>query len=109
MSFKEVAKIDSIPQGTVKGVELDGQSILLANLGGKYYAVKGKCPHMGGDLSKGKLDGNILTCPRHGSKYDLTTGKNMGGPKIGLLKLAGKDLPAYKVKLEGGAMLVDMD
>jgi 3-phenylpropionate/trans-cinnamate dioxygenase ferredoxin subunit len=97
MSFKEIAKIDQIPAGTTKGIELEG----------KYYAINGKCTHMAGDLAKGKLEGNVVTCPKHGSKFDVTTGKTISGPKIGFLKLHAKDEQTYPVKIEGNSIQVD--
>jgi 3-phenylpropionate/trans-cinnamate dioxygenase ferredoxin subunit len=108
MSFKEISKIDQIPAGTMKGIDFEGKYLLVSNLGGKYYAINGKCTHAGGDLAKGKLDGNVVTCPRHGSKFDATTGKNISGPKIGFLKLNAKDETAYPVKVEGTSVLVDV-
>ena len=55
--------------------------------------------HFGGDLSKGKLEGKVVTCPRHGSQFDVTTGKRLAGP-------AKKDLPVYEVKLEGNSIVI---
>ena len=63
---------------------------------------------MGGDLLKGKLDGKIVTCPRHGSKFDITTGESTSGPKIGFLKLKTKNEPSYKVKIEGDIVKVNI-
>jgi 3-phenylpropionate/trans-cinnamate dioxygenase ferredoxin subunit len=108
MSYKEVTKVDQIPAGTMKGFEIEGQNVLVSNIGGKYYAIKGKCTHMGGDLAKGKLEGQIVTCPRHGAKFDVTTGKNISGPKIGFLKLNAKEETAYPVKIEGTSVQVDI-
>lgn len=107
MSFKEVAQIDQIPAGTMKSVTLEGKSVLVTNLNGKFYAIGGKCTHMGGDLSKGKLEGNIVTCPRHGSQFDVTTGKNMRGPKI-VFQFSTGDEPAYEVKVVGNSIQVQV-
>ena len=101
MSFVEIAKTDEITAGQMKGVKKDDKNILIVNIKGKYYAIKGKCTHAGGDLSKGKLEGNIVTCPRHGSKFDVTTGKAVGSP-------AKQDEPAYQVKIQGKGILVDI-
>ena len=57
------------------GAEIDGQKILVANIGGEFYAMGSECNHMGGQLDKGKLEGNVVTCPRHGSRWDVKTGK----------------------------------
>ena len=101
MAFVKVADISEIPIGNRKMVKLEGKEILLTNIGGTYYAVGNRCTHAGGDLSKGSLDGNIITCPRHGSKFDVTTGKVVSGPKILFLRPKIKDEPVYEVKVDG--------
>jgi len=108
MSFFEVAKINEIPEGTMKPVTTQGKEILVVNYNGNFYAINRKCTHMGGDLSKGKLDGKIVTCPRHGSRFDVTTGKSISGPKIGFLKLKTKDESIYEVKVEGNSIKVNI-
>jgi 3-phenylpropionate/trans-cinnamate dioxygenase ferredoxin component len=107
MSFSEVAKIDQIPAGTMKSVIAGEKNILVSNIGGKFYAIGGKCTHMGGDLSKGKLEGNVVTCPRHGSQFDVTTGKNLRGPKI-VVQFSTRDEPAYEVKVEGTSIQIQV-
>jgi 3-phenylpropionate/trans-cinnamate dioxygenase ferredoxin component len=105
MSFSEVARIEGIPAGTMKAVVVDGKDVLVSNVGGKYYAIGGKCTHAGGDLSKGTLEGNVVTCPRHGSQFDVTTGKNLRGPKI-IVRVSTKDEPVYEIKVDGKSIQV---
>ena len=97
----EVCKTDEIPAGTMKGFKVEGKEILVANYEGKYYATGKKCTHMGGDLSKGKLEGRIVTCPRHGSQFDVTTGNFVKGP-------AKKNAPSYEVEVEGQSIKVNI-
>lgn len=80
MSFVEVMKASEIPAGTMKHVEAGGKEILVANVNGKYYAVSDRCGHQSSRLSMGKLRENIVTCPLHFSRFDVTTGKKMSGP-----------------------------
>jgi nitrite reductase/ring-hydroxylating ferredoxin subunit len=108
MGFYEVAKKDSIPEGSMKAFKVQEKDILVVNYKGSYYAIGSKCTHVGGDLSKGVLEGNIISCPRHGSKFYVTTGENILGPKIGFLKLKTPDEPAYEVKIEGDSILVEI-
>jgi len=108
MSFIQVAKIDQIPLGTMASFTVDGKEIFIVNYDGNYYAVGLKCTHMGGDLSKGKLEGKVVTCPRHGSKFDVTTGECISGPKFGFIKLKVKDEFTYTVKVEGNNIMVDI-
>jgi 3-phenylpropionate/trans-cinnamate dioxygenase ferredoxin subunit len=55
-------------------VSVGGREILVARVGDRYYSADNRCPHMGGNLSQGTLEGTILTCPRHHSQFDLTDG-----------------------------------
>jgi 3-phenylpropionate/trans-cinnamate dioxygenase ferredoxin component len=108
MEYLEVAKTGEIAEGTMKAYVVQGKDILIANYGGKFYAIGGKCTHAGGDLSKGQLEDKIVTCPRHGSKFDITTGESISGPKIGFLKLKTKSEPSFEVKIEGDAIKVNI-
>lgn len=96
-----MAESSEIPEGKMKNVKVGDKEILIANVGGKYYAIGNRCTHRGGDLSKGKLENNTVTCPVHGAKFDVTTGKNVSGPKIGFIKGKANDLISYEVKVEG--------
>jgi nitrite reductase/ring-hydroxylating ferredoxin subunit len=107
MSFKEVAQIDQIPTGTMKSFIVDNKQILITNLEGKFYAIGGKCTHAGGDLSKGTLQGNVVTCPKHGSQFDVTSGKNLAGPKI-IIRFSTRDEPTYEIKIEGKSIQVNI-
>lgn len=108
MSFIQVATIDQVPLGNMKAFTVNGKGILVTNYDGKYYAMNLKCTHMGGDLSKGKLEGKLVTCPRHGSKFDVTSGVCISGPKLGFIKLRIKNEKVYTLKVEGNNILVDI-
>jgi 3-phenylpropionate/trans-cinnamate dioxygenase ferredoxin component len=106
VKFVKVAEITEIAAGEKKKVILDGKEILLANVEGTYYAISDKCPHMGGSLSEGILEDYIITCPRHGSKFDVRTGKEVHGAKILFLNINVKDDRSYPVKVEGTDILI---
>ena len=108
MDFVDVAGTGEIAAGEMKSFNVEGSSVLVANCGGDYCAIGNKCTHRGGDLSKGRLEGNIVTCPRHGSQFDLKTGKSIVGPKVGLVRLSTKDEPVYQVKVEGERIKVGL-
>src|SRR5919197_4276449 len=77
----EVGKVSEISNGKMKHVEVDGKEVLLiANVDGKFYAISDRCGHMNALLLMGNLTGNTVTCPFHGSKYDVTTGKKLSEP-----------------------------
>ena len=78
--FVEVGKVSEISDGKMKHVEVDGKEVLIANIGGKFYAISDRCGHMNALLSMGNLTGNTVTCPFHGSKFDVVTGKKLTEP-----------------------------
>jgi 3-phenylpropionate/trans-cinnamate dioxygenase ferredoxin subunit len=101
--------------GTMKKITANGQEIMVAQAGINYYAVANRCPHFGGDLSAGRLEGNIVTCPRHGSQFDVRNGKNIRWMKgSGIIAAVGKalksprDIATYKVKVEGDKISVEV-
>lgn len=112
--FIEVAKIEELKSGAMKMVTAAGREILLARIGEKYYAADNRCPHMRGDLSRGKLTGTVVTCPRHGSQFDISNGQLLRWLKGGLVsKMAGalkrpSNLTVYAVKVEDGRVLVEV-
>lgn len=97
--FVRVASTTEIPADSMKVVQYKGQPICLANSKGKYYAIRNICTHMGGPLAQGKLDGQTVECPWHGSRFDLTTGEVKRGP-------AQVPEKVYEVKVEGPSILV---
>ena len=111
--FTEVSKIDELKNGTMRAVSVAGREILLARVGDKYYAADNLCPHMKGNLSQGKLEGTVITCPLHGSQFDISNGQVVRWLKGGLMsKLGGalkmsKALTVYNVKVEDGKVLVE--
>lgn len=109
MGFVKVATTSEVPVGKMKMVKFEGKEILIVNLDKKYYVIGNKCTHRGGDLSKGSLSGNIVTCPRHKAQFDVTTGKAVSGPKLPLVKPKIKDEPSFKVKVEGEDILIKTD
>jgi 3-phenylpropionate/trans-cinnamate dioxygenase ferredoxin component len=120
--FFEIGKTSDVANGTMKGVKAGGKDILIANVEGKYYAASGRCPHMKGDLSKGKLNGTIVTCPIHGSQFDLINGKvirwtegkglmSLIGKLMSILGIASrkeKPLDVYEVKVEGNSIMANI-
>jgi 3-phenylpropionate/trans-cinnamate dioxygenase ferredoxin subunit len=112
--FTEVAKIEELKSGTMKMVIAEGREILLARVGDKYYATDNRCPHMKGDLSQGKLEGTVVTCPLHGSQFDISNGQVVRWLKGGLMsKLGGalkmsKSLMVYNVRVEDNRVLIEV-
>ena len=111
--FVELAKTEELKSGTMKKVIAEGQEILLARVGDKYYATANRCSHMNGELSQGRLEGTVVTCPRHGSQFYISNGQVVRWFKGGLMsKLGGalkasKDIRVYNVKVEDGRVLAE--
>jgi nitrite reductase/ring-hydroxylating ferredoxin subunit len=79
-NFVQVARVNEIPDGKMKHIEVKGKEVLIANLGGKFYAISDRCGHMNALLSMGNLSETTVTCPFHGSTFDVTTGKKLSEP-----------------------------
>ena len=110
-----VANTNDLSEGNMKKYQVQDTDILIARIEGKYYATQNKCPHFGGDLSKGKLEGNIVTCPRHGSQFNITDGSVVRWLKgTGLISSIGKTLKSpqklitYNTKIEGQDIMVEI-
>jgi 3-phenylpropionate/trans-cinnamate dioxygenase ferredoxin subunit len=109
LRFVKVAETSEISVGKMKVIKLEGKEILMANVNGNYYAIANRCTHAGGELSKGSLEGSIVTCPKHGAKFDVTTGKVVSGPKILFMHPKINDEPSQEVKVEGNDVLVRIE
>ena len=113
--YVRVAAIQDVPEGGMRMVETGGLTVLLVNVKGSYYAVAARCPHLGGDLSRGTLKGSVIQCPRHGSQFDVRDGKIvrwMHGS--GLLKAVSdvvikeRPLTTYPVRIDGNSLMVEL-
>lgn len=78
--FVKVASVKEVAEGKPFCAKANGNEIALFLVKGKYYAVENKCSHAGGPLCGGALDGGTVTCPWHGSKFDVASGQVLGGP-----------------------------
>ena len=106
MHYYAVALTTDLRPGTMKAVTADGKQILLANVNGNYFAIQQKCPHMGGDLSKGKLNGAIVTCPRHAAAFNVTTGEAVERASILFAKFKTKNAATFPVRVEGTSVMI---
>ena len=127
-NFVEVARVDDIPPGNMKHVEVGGKEIVIVNANGKFYALNDRCAHMNAPLSMGNLTGNIVTCPFHGAKFEVNSGKKVEEPVLtpsqemeplpktwqNFMEHAGQlmshiktyDQPAYETTVKGSSVKV---
>ncbi len=106
LSFTKVAETSDVPAGEMLKVKINQNELLIANIDGTIYAIDNKCSYDQEDLTKGTLKGKILTCLKNKAEFDVTTGKNMKGPKMMLFRVKTDDLKSYEIKIEGNDILV---
>ena len=90
-------RLDEVPPGSVLLVG----DVAVFNVEGSFCATQAKCTHVGGPLNEGKLDGSTVTCPWHGSQFNVCTGAAIKGP-------AEEPLATYRVTVEGEIGRVDV-
>lgn len=98
-NFVKVASTGDVAPGACKTVEANGKAIAVFNVEGTIYATDNTCPHRGGPLGEGELEGKVVTCPWHGWRWDVTTGASPVNPNA---KVA-----CYPCKVEGDQILVE--
>lgn len=91
-----VCKASDVKAGEGKVVLVGSDEIALFRVEEKFYACTNTCPHRGGPIGEGQLEGRIVTCPWHGWEFDVTTGKMPVNPNIGIttypVAVVGDDL-----------------
>jgi nitrite reductase/ring-hydroxylating ferredoxin subunit len=95
-----VAGAGEVPPGEGRVVEVAGRSLALFNVEGRYYAIDNTCPHRGGPLGEGDLDGTVVSCPWHAWRWDVSTGANVNNPAV--------TVGCYAVREEGGSLFVHL-
>jgi nitrite reductase/ring-hydroxylating ferredoxin subunit len=101
VAFVKVTRVQDVLPGTGRVVQVGGKALALFNLDGIFYALDNRCTHAGGPLGEGTLEGHVVTCPWHGSRFDVTNGQVLGPP-------ARRPVASYAVKVEGRDVLVDL-
>ena len=100
-NFIRVASISDLNPGENKIVFIEDEEIALFNIDGKFFAISNSCPHRGGPLGDGTLEGDIITCPLHGWRFNVKSGMNEVMPNV--------KVQCYQVKIEGNDILVSLD
>lgn len=100
--FLKVATTSELALGQAKKVEVDGKVIALFNLEGSYHAIDDACSHRGGPLSGGPTDGEVVTCPWHGSKFNVKSGDVLTPP-------ARTGVSSYRVRVSGSDIEIELE
>jgi nitrite reductase (NADH) small subunit len=96
-----IAAVADCPSGGSLEVVAEDRIIALFNVAGSFFALDGVCPHQGGPLGRGQLNGCIVTCPWHGWQFDVCSGQHQLNAKL--------VHPRYDVRIEEGSVLIDLD
>ena len=91
--YIRVIGTEEVLPGTGQVVEIQGHTIAIFNVDGTFYATDNTCAHRGGPLGEGELEGDVVTCPWHGWKYNIKTGISLTTPSA--------SVKTYQVKGEG--------
>jgi 3-phenylpropionate/trans-cinnamate dioxygenase ferredoxin subunit len=103
LALVDVAPVDELPPGSVKIVRAGSVAVGVYNLDGEYYAIEDRCSHDDGPLAEGEFDPDeaVVICPRHGSKFDIRSGRPLSLP-------AYEPVDTFPVTVEGGWVKVDI-
>jgi nitrite reductase (NADH) small subunit/3-phenylpropionate/trans-cinnamate dioxygenase ferredoxin subunit len=96
--FHKVARVAEIPPGTGRTVDVGGRKVALFNVDGTFHAIDNQCPHAGGALGEGILDGCIVTCPYHFWQFDVRKGHSPEFPDA--------RVDRFQVRVEGDEISV---
>lgn len=100
MPRTKTLKVSDLPQGSKKIVEINGFEIALFHLNGEFRAISNICPHYGGSLGEGLLEGETVICPLHFWKFNLLTGKSLNQPAY--------RIETYPVEIESEWIYLDL-
>jgi nitrite reductase/ring-hydroxylating ferredoxin subunit len=98
--FVRVGNVKGVVENGMRVFEVAGTKVNVANTRGDLYAIDDACTHLGCSLAKGELTGATVTCPCHGSQFDITTGAVLRGP-------AQRPVRSRVVQVEGENVLVE--
>jgi 3-phenylpropionate/trans-cinnamate dioxygenase ferredoxin subunit len=98
----EVCPLDELPPGSMKLVPAGSITIGVFNCGGNIYAIEDRCSHDDGPLAEGEWDPEscAVICPRHGSNFDLATGRPLSLP-------AYEPVATFPVRVEDGIVKLE--
>lgn len=101
MGFVKVGNVSDVPAGRVGVYVVDDREIAVCNVDGTIYAIDNLCTHDDGSLDQGDLDGCEIECPRHGARFNVTTGKATMGP-------AFLPVDTFPIRVEGDEIKIEV-
>ncbi len=100
--MKRLIAVDELSQGKMRALQVDGHDVLLAHTESGFHAIANRCPHDVIALDLGCLEGEVVRCSLHGSRFSLETGKPMEPP-------AEESVRVYPLKVENGEVWIDLE
>src|SRR5918998_3579467 len=97
--WTDVAAVRGLVDGKPRRVDVDGTPVLLLRQGDRIRAIGATCPHLGGPLDEGPIEGDTVTCPWHGSVFSLDDGTLIHGPAM-------TPVAAYEVRVQDGRIAI---
>jgi 3-phenylpropionate/trans-cinnamate dioxygenase ferredoxin component len=97
----KVARTDELKSGEHKVLDLGTRALVVFNVDGKFFAIDERCPHKGGPLGEGLVDGLTVKCPWHGAVFSLEDGHGVSGP-------CGNGVNCYPVTINGSDIEVEV-
>jgi nitrite reductase/ring-hydroxylating ferredoxin subunit len=97
----DLGAVETVAEGAPTCVTVGAQTFALFKVSGTIYCLDNRCTHVSGPLCKGRLDGFVVQCPWHGSRFDVRTGAVVGPP-------ARTPVKAYSVSVEGGRIWAEV-
>jgi nitrite reductase/ring-hydroxylating ferredoxin subunit len=99
--FVKVASSTEVAEGDLAAFDVGGERVAIANVGGAFHAFGDTCTHLQCSLAEGELEGTVVTCPCHGSQFDVTSGAVLRGP-------AQEPVRSYAARVEDDALRVEI-
>lgn len=96
-TFHTACAVSDVAPGSGLQVAVGGKELAVFNVGGAFYAIDNTCPHRGGPLAEGEVEGCAVTCPWHAWTFDLKTGESLTDDLT---------VARYETRVEGGSVLV---
>ena len=98
----KVGEVNELAPGEKKQIDLDGIEVALFNVEGEYFVIEDICSHDNAPLCHGRFDGEEITCPRHGARFNVKTGAALCMPAV-------EAIDTYEVKIDGNDLLIEVD
>jgi 3-phenylpropionate/trans-cinnamate dioxygenase ferredoxin subunit len=99
--FQPVVALEDLPEARAAGFEVDGQPVVVVRLAGEVHAMRNACAHAGARFDRAPCINHTLTCPMHGARFDVRTGRCVNSPY--------EDIAVYSARVRNGVVEVAVE